>query len=155
VLGLFVIAGAACFTALGSRWMRATAGGLVMLASGTGLVIVLLADPRSLAREPAELPSTNPESPPCIGNVTNGGGLWLAGWGTPPATCMWPCSVRTGRPSRLPRPGRSPAVPSGATLSGDFATPHERRMSDASLLAWTVVALVIALAVYSSSSLSR
>jgi hypothetical protein len=60
VPGLFVIAGAACFTALGSRWMRRTAGGLVMLAGAIGLVMVFLADPRSLARGPAELPCTNP-----------------------------------------------------------------------------------------------
>jgi hypothetical protein len=43
--------------------------------------------------------------------------------------------------------GRLPAVPSGANPSSDFATPPKRRMSEASLLAWTVVAIVIALVV--------
>jgi hypothetical protein len=150
VLGLLVIAGAACFTAFGSRRVRTTAIGLVVLAGATGLVIVLLADPRSLARRPGELPCTNPGFPPCIQGVTNDGGLWLAGWGAVLAAVYGIVALLRSGGESLPTPeaGHSPASPSGAAASEDFATPHERRMSDASVLAWTLVALVIALAVY-------
>ncbi|HEY2924199.1 MAG TPA: hypothetical protein VGJ98_04465 [Candidatus Eisenbacteria bacterium] len=47
VLGLFVIAAAACFIALGSRRMRMTAGALMVLAAAAGLMIALRADPPS------------------------------------------------------------------------------------------------------------
>jgi hypothetical protein len=43
--------------------------------------------------------------------------------------------------------GRSPAVPSGSSPPNDFETPPKRRMSDASVLALTVVAIVIAVVV--------
>jgi hypothetical protein len=150
VLGLLVTAGATCFLALESRGMRTTGVGLVMLAGATGLVIVLLADPRSLARRPAELPCTNPGFPPCIENVTNDGGLWLAGWGAVLAAGYGIVALLRsgGEAHSTPAAGHSPAGPSRAAPSEDFATPDERRMSDASLLAWTLVVLVIALAVY-------
>src|SRR4029453_16698297 len=99
-------------------------------------------------RRPADLPCTNPGFPPCIENVTNDGGLWLAGWGAVLAAGYGIVALLRSDGERPPEAERSPAVPSGVIPPEDFATPHERRMPDASLLAWTLVALVIALAVY-------
>lgn len=84
VLGFFVIAGAACFIALGSRRMRMTASALVVLAAAAGLVIAL-ADRHSPGRV---------------------WGAWGRSW--PLALGLWPCSVRSGRPPRLARPGARP-----------------------------------------------
>ena len=54
MLGLLVIAGVACFIALGSRRMRMTAGALVALAAAAGAMVALLADPlRSRVPAPA------------------------------------------------------------------------------------------------------
>ena len=107
VLGLFVIAGAACFIALGSRRMRMTAGALVVLAAVAGLVIAL-AYPHSTGR------------------------VWGA-WGAILAAGYGIVALLRsgGEAPRTPAAGRSLTVPSGATPSGDFATPHKRRMSDA------------------------
>jgi hypothetical protein len=121
VLGLFVIAGAACFIALRSRWKRMTAGALVVLAAAVGLVIAL-ADPHSSA----------------------------AAWGTWGAVLAAGFGIvallRSGEEvNRTPAAG-SPTVPSGATLSRDLAL-QKRRMSDAALLGLILVALVIALVV--------
>jgi len=121
VLGLFVIAGAACFIALGSRRMRMTAGALVVVAAVAGLVIAVRADAASF--------------------------FWQA-WGAVLAAGFGIVTlVRSDREARIPAAGHSLTVSSGATLLGDFAAPHKRRMSDASLLAWTVVAIVIAVVV--------
>jgi hypothetical protein len=124
MLGLFVIAGAACFITLGSRRMRMTAGALVVLAAAAGVAIALLADPQST------------------------GYAW-GGWGAVVAAGFGIMALLRsgGEAPRIPAAGRSPTLPSGATPSGDVATPHKRRMSDASLLAWTVVAIVITLVV--------
>jgi hypothetical protein len=123
VLGLLVIAGAACFIALGSRRMRMMAGALVVLAAVAGLVIAL-AYPQST------------------------GAVW-GGWGAVLAAGSGIVALlRSGGEARwTSAAGRSPSVPSGATPSGDLATPHKRRMSDASLLALTVVTIVIAVGV--------
>jgi hypothetical protein len=110
-------------------------------------------------------------SPPCIGNVTNDGGHWLAGGGAVLADGYGYVALcrSDGEAFTTAAAGRSLAVPSGADRAGppttphepptsggdlagwtvvDFGTPRERRMSDASLLAWTVVGLVTALAVH-------
>jgi hypothetical protein len=123
VLGLLVIAGAVCFIALGSRRMRMTAGALVVIAAAAGVVIAS-ADPQST------------------------GAAW-GGWGAVIAAGSGVVALlRSGRQSpRTPAAERSPTVPSGATPSGDLATSHKRRMSDASLLALSVVVIVIAVGV--------
>lgn len=147
VLGLFVIAGAACFIALGSRRMRMTAGALVVLAAASGLVIALLADLPSLAGSPIELPCTIRS--PCIQSVSEGRGRVVGGLGAILAAGYGIVALLRsgGEAPPIPATERSPAVPSGPSPSSDFATPPKRRMSDASLLAWTVVAIVIALVV--------
>ena len=121
VLGLFVIAGAVCFLALGSRPTRMTAGALVVLAGAAGLVIAW-AGPHSI------------------------GGVWAV-CGAAVATGFGIVALLRsgGQAAGRPAAGRSPSVSSGPTASGDFATPPKRRMSDASLLALTVVAVVIVL----------
>ena len=123
VLGLFVIAGAACFIALGSRRTRMTAGALLVIAGAAGLVIAL-ADPQST------------------------GAVW-GGWGAVLAAGSGIVALlrSSGEAHRIPAAGSSPIVTSGDTPSEDFATPYKRRMSDASLLALTVVAIVIAVGV--------
>ena len=122
VLGLLVVAGATCFIALGSRRIRMTAGALVVLAAAAGAVIALADD--------------------SIGAAWGGwGAILAAGYGIV-------ALLRSGGEApRTPAAGRSPVISSGATPSGDLATIPKRRMSDASLLAWTVVAIVIALVV--------
>jgi hypothetical protein len=122
VLGLFVIAGAVGFIALGSRRMRMTAGALVLIAAGAGLVIALV-DPNS------------------------SGAAWGAGGG--PGRRLWdrgPAPFRWEGP-RDPRGEALADRPAEATPSGDLAMSHKRRVSDASLLALSVVAIVIALGV--------
>lgn len=143
VLGLFVIAGAACFIALGSRRMRMMAGALVVLAAAAGLVIALLAEPPSLAG----LGSPCPDAP-CL-QVSEGSGRVLAGFGASLAAgCGIVALLRSGgQADRTTAAGRSPAVPSVANPPDDFATPRTRRMSDASLLALTMVAIAIAVVV--------
>jgi hypothetical protein len=123
VLGLFVIAGAVGFIALGSRRMRMTAGALVLIAAAAGLVIALV-DPNS------------------------SGAVW-GGWGAVLAAGFGIVALlRSGGKGRgTPAAGRSPTVPSEATPSGDVAMSHKRRVSDASLLALSVVAIVIAVGV--------
>jgi hypothetical protein len=147
VLGFFVIAGAVGFIALGSRRMRMTAGALVVLTAAAGLAIALRADPRSID-ELSELPCTNP-GPPCFQGVARGGGRVLAGLGAVLAAGYGIVALlRSGGEARpIPATERPAGAPSGAGRPGHPTTPPERRLSDASLLAWTVVAIVIALGV--------
>jgi hypothetical protein len=106
VLGLLVIAGAACFIALGSRRVRITAGGIVVLAAAAGLVIAMLADPPSFAGSPVERPCQPVLRLPCI-QTLGGDGRVLTGWGRswPLVTGSWLCFVRAGRPTRRAPPG--------------------------------------------------
>lgn len=147
VLGLFVVAGAACFIALGSRRSRMTAGAFVVLAAAAGLVIAVRAEPPSLPV--FGLPCTNAPRPTCLRSVSEGNGRLLAGLGAVAAAGYGIVALLRSGGEAPPThaAGRSPAVPSGANPSSDFATPPKQRMSDASLLAWTVVAIVIALVV--------
>jgi hypothetical protein len=80
VLGLFVIAGAACFIGLGSRRMRMTAGALLVLAAAAGLVFALFADSLSFAGSPVGLPCQPVFRLPCI-STSEGDGRVLAGLG--------------------------------------------------------------------------
>jgi len=80
VLGLLVIARAACFITLGSRRVRITAGGIVVLAAAAGLGIAMLADPPSFAGSPVERPCQLDLRLPCI-QTLGGDGRVLAGWG--------------------------------------------------------------------------
>lgn len=123
VLGLFVIAGADCFIALRSRRMRMTAGALVVLAAAAGLVIALLADSPSLSPF-LGLPCTNAPRPPCLQSVEESlcrvlgglGAILAAGYGIV-------ALLRSGgEATPTHAAGRSPAVPSGANPSSDFAT---------------------------------
>jgi hypothetical protein len=83
-----------------------------------------------------------------LGLFVIAGAAW-GGWGAVVAAGFGIMALLRsgGEAPRIPAAGRSPTLPSGATPSGDVATPHKRRMSDASLLAWTVVAIVITLVV--------
>jgi hypothetical protein len=169
VLGLFVMAGAACFTALGSKRLRIGAGALVMLAAAAGLLIAFPADPSSFAGRsfPSEVPCHDSFFPgPCPLDVDAGSGLTLARVGailaagagivallrsdgeaspTPPAGyCLPPGAGRTEGPTTPRQPQTSDAELTGRTMV-DFRTRHKRRMSDASLLGWILVALTMAL----------
>lgn len=168
VLGLLVMAGAACFTALGSKRLRIGAGALVVLAAAAGLLIAFPADPSSFAGRsfPAEVPCHDSFLPgPCPLDVDAGSGLTLARFGailaagagivallrsgeqallSPPAGYGVPSGAgRSESPTTLEPPT------SGAELTGqtvvDFGTRHKRRMSDASLLGRILVALIMAL----------
>ena len=131
ILGLLVIAGAACFIALGSRRMRMTAGALVVLAAAAGAMVKLLADPPSVA-------GSNGSSARLLGDF---GAVLAAGFGIV-------ALLRSGgEPPRSPAAGRSPTLTLDATPAGDVATPQRRRMSDAALLSLIVVAIVIVLVV--------
>ena len=148
VLGLLVIAGAACFIALGPRQVRITAGGIVVLAAAAGLVIAMLADPPSFAGSPVERPCQLDLRLPCI-ETLGGDGRVLAGWGAVLAAGYGIVALlRSGGEAYPTRAaGRSPAVPSASSPPNDFEAPPKRRMSDASLLALTVFAIVIAVVV--------
>jgi hypothetical protein len=142
VLGLFVVAGVVCFVVLGSRRLWMTAGALVVLAAAAGIVIAFRSEPRLAGFEPPCPPA------PCI-QTSEGSGRVLAGLGAGFAAGYGGVALLRsgGEAARAPAVGRSPAVWSGPTPSGDSATPPKRRMSDASLLALTVVAIVIAVVV--------
>ena len=168
VLRLFVIAGAACFIALGSRRMRMTAGALMVLAAAAGLVIALLADSPSFSD--FELPCTNAVRPTCLQSISGGSGRLVAGLGavlaagygivallrsggeaSPIPATERPAGAdsgtgRAGPPTAPQKPPMSDADLPGWTVV-DFGTSHERRMTDASLLGLTVLVLVIALVV--------
>jgi len=147
VLGLSVIAGAACFIALGSRRVRITAGGVVVLAAAAGLVIAMLADPPPLAGSPLERPCQPDLRLPCT-QTLGGDGRVLAGWGAVLAACYGIVALlRSGGAHPTRAAGRSPAVPSASSAPNDFETPPKRRMSDASVLALTLVAIVIGVVV--------
>lgn len=141
VLGLLVITGAACLITLGSRRMRMTAGALVLLASGAGLVIAFTTP----LLTGSEVRCTYFH--PCLQSVREEHGPVLAGLGAVVAACFGIVALlRSGGEALATHAaGRSPAVTSGAGPSGDLATLPERRMSDLSLLVWIVVAVVIAL----------
>lgn len=168
VLGLLVMAGAACFTVLGSKRMRIGAGALVVLAAAAGLLIAFPADPSSFAGRsfPAEVPCHDSFLPgPCPLDLDAGGGLTLARFGailaagagvvallrsggealpSPPAGYGVPSGAgRTEGPTTPIAPPTSGAEVTGSTVVA-FGTPHKRRMSDASLLGWILVALVMA-----------
>lgn len=169
VLGLLVMAGAACFTALGSRRLRIGTGALVVLAAAAGLLIAFPADPSSFAGRsfPAEVPCHDSFFPgPCPLDVDAGIGLTLVRFGailaagagivallrsggealpSPPAGYGVPSGAgRTEGPTTPLAPPASGAEVTGSTVVA-FGPPHERRMSDASLLGWILVALVVAL----------
>jgi hypothetical protein len=148
VLGLLVIAGAACFIALGSRRVRIAAGGVVVLAAAAGLVIAMLADPPPFAGSPLERPCQLDLRLPCT-QTLGGDGRVLAGWGAVLAAGYGIMALLRagGEASPTPAVRRSPAVPSASSPPNDFDAPPKRRMSDASLLAWTMVAIVIAVVV--------
>jgi len=167
VLGLLVMAGAGCFTVLGSKRLRIGAGGLVVLAAAAGLLIAFPADPSSFAGRsfPAEVPCHDSFLPgPCPLDLDAGGGLTLARFGailaagagivallrsggealpSPPAGYGVPSGAGRSEASSTPEPPTSDAEMTGGTAV-DAGTPHERRMSDASLLGWVLVALVMA-----------
>ena len=97
VLGLLVMAGAACFTALGSKRLRIGAGALVVLAAAAGLLSAFPADPPSFAGRsfPAEVPCHDSFLPgPCPLDVDAGSGLTLARFG----------AILAGRRDRCPAP---------------------------------------------------
>ena len=144
VLGLFVIAGAACFIALRSRRIRMTAGALVVLVAAAGLIIALRDDPRSTA-ELFDLPCTDPGRL-CLTGVGRGVGDVVAGLGAALAAGFGIVALlRSGGGTTAAE--RSSTIRSEATPPRDFATPNGRRMSDASLLGLTLTVLVIALVV--------
>ena len=168
VLGLLVMAGAACFTALGSKRLRIGAGALAVLAAAAGLLIAFPADPSSFAGRsfPAEVPCHDSFFPgPCPLDVDAGSGLTLARFGAILAAGAGIVALLRSGGEVLPSPPAGYGVPagegrtegptapepptSGAELTGrtvvDFATRHKRRMSDASLLGRILVALIMAL----------
>jgi hypothetical protein len=169
VLGLLVMAGTACFTALGSKRLRIGAGALVVLAAAAGLVIAFPADPSSFAGGslPAEVPCHDSFFPgPCPIDVSAGGGLTLARLGAILAVGAGIVALLRSGVEALPTPAAGHVVPSGAGPAGppttphkaptsgadltgwtvvDYGTPHEGRMSDASLLGWILLALCGAL----------
>ena len=73
----------------------------------------------------------------------------LAGWGAVLAAGSGIVALLRsgGQAYATPAAGRSPAVPSASSPPNDFETPPKRRMSDASSLALTLVAIVIAVVV--------
>lgn len=167
VLGLFVMAGAACFTALGSKRLRIGAGALVVLAAAAGLLIAFPADPSSFAGRffPAEVPCRDSFFPgPCPLDVDAGSGLTLARFGAILAAGAGIVALLRSGGEALPSPPAGYGIPSGAGRSEapttlepptsdaemtggtvvDAGTPHERRMSDASLLGGIVLGLVSA-----------
>ena len=167
VLGLFVMAGAACFTALGSKRLRIGAGALVVLAAAAGLMIAFPADPSSFAGRsfPTEVPCHDSFFPgPCPLDVDAGSGLTLARFGAILAAGAGIVALLRSGGEALPSPRAGYGIPSGAGRSEapttlepptsdaemtggtvvDAGTPHERRMSDASLLGGIVLALVSA-----------
>ena len=148
VLGLLVIAGAACFIALGSRQVRIAAGGIVVLAAAAGLVIAMLADPPPFAGSPLERPCQLDLRLPCT-QTLGGDGRVLASWGAVLAAGNGIVALlRSGGEAHpTPAAGRPPAVPSASSPPNDFKTPPKRRMSDASVLDFTVAAIVIAVVV--------
>lgn len=168
VLGLLVMAGAACFTALGSKRLRIGAGALVVPAAAAGLLIAFPADPPSFAGRsfPAEVPCHDSFLPgPCPLDVDAGSGLTLARFGAILAAGAGIVALLRSGEQALPSPPAGYGVPSGAgrseapttlepptsgaELTGqtvvDFGTRHKRRMSDASLLGRILVALIMAL----------
>jgi hypothetical protein len=153
LLGFIVIAAAATFIGVESRRIRMTAGVVVVLSGTAGLILLVLsAEPRSLASwVPARCTRSNPEDAPCIDHLANGSGAWLAGWGSIVAAGYGILALvrsRGGTP-RTPVAERPVAIPSDATPTGDVATSHESPTSDTHVFGWTVVVLVIALALYS------
>jgi hypothetical protein len=172
VLGLSVMAGAACFTALGSNRLRIGASALVALAAAAGLVIAFRANPVSFAGRslPAEVPCHDSFFPgPCPIGVGAGGGLTLARLGAIFAVGAGIVALSRSDEEALPTPAARHGVPSGAGQTGpptapheppasgpdltgwtvvDFGTPHEGRMSDASLLGWILLVLLIGLVLF-------
>jgi hypothetical protein len=172
VLGIFVMAGTACFTALGSKRLRIGTGALVVLAAASGLVIAFRANPVSFAGPslPAEVPCNDSFfHGPCPIGVSAGGGLTLARLGAILAGGAGIVALLRSGGEALPTPAAGYGVPSGtgqaappttphepptssADLTGwtvvDYGTPHEGRMSDASLLGWILLALFSALVLF-------
>lgn len=169
MLGIFVMAGTACFTALRSKRLRIGAGALVVLAAAAGLVIALRANPSSFAGRslPDEVPCDDSFFPgPCPIDVSAGSGLTLARLGAILAGGAGIVALLRSGAEALPTPAAGHAVPSGAGQAGapttphkpptsgadltgwtvvDYGTPHEGRMSDASLLGWILLAFFSAL----------
>ena len=145
VLGLLVVVGAAGFITVGSRRLRTAAGALVVLWAIVGLAIALLSVPPS----PSELPCTNP-GPICTEPVVESGdGPALATWGAVVAAGFGILALLRsgGEASPIPEHERTVAGPSTADRTEPGPTRHRPRMSDAALLAWIVVATVIAVIV--------
>ena len=147
VLGPLVIVGAACFIALGSKRLRMTAGGLVVIAASAGLVIALGGDSPSLAG--LGLPCTNAPRPTCLTDINGGNGRALAGWGAGLAAGFGILALLRsgGEASATPTTERPGGDHSAAGRTGPATKPRRAPMSDASLLGWTVLAIVIALVV--------
>ena len=172
MLGIFVMAGAACFTALGSKRLRIGADALVVLAAAAGLVIAFRADPSSFVGRslPSEVPCHDSFFPgPCPIDVNAGGGLSLARLGAILAEGAGIVALLRSGAEALPTPAAGHGVPSGASRPGppttpqkpptsgadltgwtvvDYGTPYEGPMSDVSLLGWIVLALLIALVLF-------
>jgi hypothetical protein len=153
LLGFVVIAGAATFIGVESRPIRIAAGVVVVLAGTAGLILLVpSADPRSLASwVPARCTRSNPEDAPCIDNLANGSGAWLAGWGSVVAAGYGILALvrsRGGTP-RTPVAERPAAISSHAIPPGDVASTNESPKSDTQMFGWTVLLLVIALTLYS------
>jgi hypothetical protein len=153
LLGFVVIAAAATFIEVESRRIRIAAGVVVVLAGTAGLILLVpSADPRSLASwVPARCTRSNPEDAPCIDNLANGSGAWLAGWGSVVAAGYGILALvrsRGGSP-RTPVAERPVAISSDAPPPGDVASTNESPKSDTQMFGWTVLVLVIALTLYS------
>jgi hypothetical protein len=121
VLGLFVIAGTACFTALGSKRLRIGAGALVVLAAAAGLMIAFPADPSSFAGRsfPAEVPCQDSLFPgPCPLDVNAGSGLTLVRFGTILAVGFGIVALLRSGWEALPSPSAMYGVPSRRGSSG-------------------------------------
>jgi hypothetical protein len=141
VLGIFVMAGTACFMALGSKRLRIGAGALVVLAAAAGLVIAFPADPSSFAGRslPAEVPCHDSFFPgPCPIDVNAGSGLTLARLGAILAVGAGIVALLRSGAEALPTPAAGHGVPSGAGRPGP-TTPHEPPTSGADLTGWTVI----------------
>jgi hypothetical protein len=153
LLGFVVVAAAATFIGVESRRIRIVAGVVVVLAGTAGLILLVpSADPRSLASwVPARCTRSNPEDAPCIDNLANGSGAWLAGWGSVVAAGYGILALvrsRGGSP-RTPVAERPVAISSHAPPTGDVASTNESPKSDTQMFGWTVLLLVIALTLYS------
>jgi hypothetical protein len=142
VLGLFVMVGTVCFTALRSKWVRIGAGAMVVLAAAAGLVIAFGANPVSFAGRslPAEVPCRDSVFPgPCSVDVTAGDGLMLARLGAILAVGAGIVALLRSGVEALPTPAAGHGARTDAGRTGPPKTPREPPTSGADLAGRTVV----------------